>query len=404
METGAVQGGSVNSPPLHHKESPLFASDRGAFWRHLRGLGPVVKIEAGNPMLHGYYLTRRDDVRAALLDPETFMSPPKTFKVTSFGIPLPQVPLSCGTRTDHARYGRVLHPLFSPKGLAPFAPVLRAQAATLIDTVAATGQCDATSLADAHALQALLAVCGLPTDDERVAQLIRGAVIGDADGAAELELFNWLDSGLGAGMRSPQRPPGILWPLLEGRRDKNFPLGPIEVAAVVLLLFSVAGIEMVAAAISFSLLRLARDPQLQAQLREDPAQIPAFVEEMLRLEAPGPAIPRVTTKEVKIGGVTIPKHSAVWLGLEASGRENGGDEIATASDGKILRQRHWAFGSGIHRCLGMHLARMEMTEFLTEWLSRIPQFELEPGFAPAIRHLPTSVTHLGSLMLRWEAR
>jgi cytochrome P450 len=176
------------------------------------------------------------------------------------------------------------------------------------------------------------------------------------------------------------------------------------VAAVVLSLFSVAGIEMVAAAICFSLLRLARDPQLQAQLREDPAQIPAFVEEMLGLEAPGPAIPRVTTREVDIGGVTIPARSVVWLALEAAGRENGGDEIATASDGKILRQRHRAFGSGIHRCLGMHLARLEIAEFVTEWLSRVPQFELEPGFAPAIRHLPTGVTHLGSLMLRWEAR
>ena len=58
----------------------------------------------------------------------------------------------------------------------------------------------------------------------------------------------------------------------------------------------------------------------------------------------------------------------------------------------------------MHRCLGMHLARLEMAAFVTEWLSRIPQFELEPGFAPAIVHKPTGVTHLGSLMLRWEAR
>ncbi len=395
----------MTSPPLHHKESPFFAADRGAFWRHLRELGPVVKIDAGKPMLRGYYLTRRDDVRAALHNPDTFMSPPKTFKVTSFGIPLPQVPLSCGTRSEHARFARVLHPLFSPKALAPYAPVLRARAATLVDTFAAKGHCDATNVADTYACHALLTVCGLPTDDARAARLIRAAVIGDSDGAAELELFTWLDSALGAEMKNPRRPPGILWPLLEGvAGDNDFPLSRVEVAAVVLLLFSVAGIEMVAAAICFTLLHLAHDPQLQAQLREDPAQIPAFVEEMLRLEAPGPAIPRVTTREVNIGGVTIPARSVVWLALEAAGRENGGDEISTASNGEIRRQRHWAFGAGIHRCLGMHLARLELAEFVTEWLSRVPQFELEPGFAPAIRHLPTGVTHLGSLMLRWEAR
>jgi cytochrome P450 len=395
----------VTSPPLHHKESPLFAADRGAFWRELRGLGPVVKIEIGKPMLRGYYLTRRDDVRAALHDPDTFMSPPKTFKLTSFGVPLPQVPLSCGTRSEHARFARVLHPLFSPKGLAPYAPALRDRAATLIDTVAAKGQCDAVNVADNHACQALLTVCGMQADDPRAVRVIRAAVIGDSDGAAEVELFKFLNSTLGAEMGNSRRPPGILWPLLEGLEgDNDFPLSRVEVVAVILLLFSVAGVEMVAAAISFALLHLARDPQLQAQLREDPAQLPEFVEEMLRLQAPGPAIPRITTREVNIGGVTIPARSVVWLALEAAGRENGGDEISTASDGKIQRRRHWAFGAGIHRCLGMHLARLEMATFVTEWLSRIPQFELEPGFVPAVVHQPTGVTHLGSLMLRWEAR
>src|SRR6201996_1259999 len=107
-------GGSMTSPPLHHKESPFFAADRAAYWRHLGELGPVVKIDTGDPLLHGYYLTRRDDVHAALLDPQTFASPPKTFAIQLLGTPLPQVPLSIGTRSEHARFGSVLHPLFSP--------------------------------------------------------------------------------------------------------------------------------------------------------------------------------------------------------------------------------------------------------------------------------------------------
>ena len=64
--------------------------------------------------------------------------------------------------TEHARFGRVLHPLFSPRALAPFAPALHDRAATLLDTVAAEGQCDATKVADTYACQALLTVCGLP--------------------------------------------------------------------------------------------------------------------------------------------------------------------------------------------------------------------------------------------------
>ncbi|MDR3658269.1 MAG: cytochrome P450 [Mycobacterium sp.] len=395
----------MTSPPLHHKESPVFAADRGAYWRQLRALGPVVKIDAGKPELHGYYLTRRDDVRAALLDPDTFVSPPKTFKIALFGLPLLQVPLSCGTRSEHSRFGRVLHPLFSPKALAPFAPALHAQAATLFDTVAAKGQCDAVEITDTYACRALLTVCGIPAEDPRAVRLIRAAVIGDPNGAAELELIRWLDSVLVTQTTNPQRLPGVLWPLLEGVEGVNdFPLSQVEVISVILLLFSVAGVEMVSAANCFMLLRLACDSQLQAQLREDPAQFPAFVEEMIRLEAPGPAIPRVTSKEVEIGGVAIPAGSVVWLALEAAGRENGGDEILTASNGEIQRQRHWAFGSGMHRCLGMHLARLEMVAFLTEWLSRVPPFELQPGFTPTVVHQPTGVTHLASLLLRWGVR
>ena len=395
----------TSSPPLHFKESPAFAADRSAYWREVRGLGRVVEISTGNPVLHGYYLTGRDDVRAALLDPETFASPPKTFKLDLFGAPLPQVPLSCMTREEHARFGRVLHPLFSPKSLAPFTPALRGRAATLIGTVAAKGHCDATPIADTYACQALLTVCGLPTNDARAEHLTRAAVVGDTNGAAHLELINWLRAGLSAGMNSPRRPAGILWPLLEGLEgDSNFPLTGLEVVSFILLLFSVAGIEMASSAICFTLLHLARDPQMQTRLREDPTQIPALIEEVLRLETPGPAIPRFSTRDVEIGGVTIPANRNVWLALEAAGRENGGDDISKDDNGEVRRQRHWAFGAGMHRCLGMHLARLEIAEFVTEWLGRVPQFELEPGFAPTIVHKPTGVSHLGSLMLRWKAR
>jgi hypothetical protein len=399
---GALRGDGASAPPLHHKESPFFAADRAAFWRQLRELGPVVKIDAGDPLLHGYYLTRRDDVRAALLDPQTFASPPKTFAIQLFGAPLPQVPLSIGTRSEHARFGKVLHPLFSPRALAPFAGDLRARAAKLADKISARRQCDAVDVADTYASQALFMVCGLPPDDARAAQMASAAVIGDTTGQAQLELVKWLNTSFDAGLSDPERRPGILWPLLEQLAgDKDFPLTRVEVASIILLLFSVAGIEMVASAITFALLHLARDPQLRAQLREDPAQIPAFAEEIFRLEPPGPAIPRVTTRKVEIGGVAIPAFSSVWLALEAAGRTNGGDEITRGSHGEVRRQRHWAFGGGMHRCLGMHLARLEMDAFLTEWLNRIPNFELKPGFTPTVVHKPTSVTHLRRLKLRW---
>ena len=179
------------SPPLHHKESPFFAADRGAYWRHLRGLGPVVKIDSRQTnaaRLLSHQAGRR--ARGFARPGHVCVAAENLQDRTCSAYRFLRCRSLCGTRSEHARFGRVLHPLFSPKGLAPFAPVLRARAATLVDTVAATGQCDAINVADTYACQALLTVCGLPADDARAARLIRAAVIGDSNGAAELELFN----------------------------------------------------------------------------------------------------------------------------------------------------------------------------------------------------------------------
>ncbi|WAC89713.1 hypothetical protein [Mycobacterium sp. Aquia_213] len=75
----------------------------------------------------------------------------------------------------------------------------------------------------------------------------------------------------------------------------------------------------------------------------------------------------------------------MWLALESAGREDSGDELVlTADGGAVRRQRHLGFGAGIHRCPAFHLAHTELTIFLNEWLKRITEFEIEPGFTPAI--------------------
>jgi cytochrome P450 len=90
----------------------------------------------------------------------------------------------------------------------------------------------------------------------------------------------------------------------------------------------------------------------------------------------------------------------VRLCLGAINRD-GSDDISTndiVMDGKV--HRHWGFGGGPHRCLGSHLARMELTLVVNEWLSRIPEFEVEPGFTPEI-NFPAMTYSLVSLPLRW---
>jgi cytochrome P450 len=108
----------------------------------------------------------------------------------------------------------------------------------------------------------------------------------------------------------------------------------------------------------------------------------------------------MTTEEVTIGGVTFPPDTRIRLCLAAINRDDS-DAISTndvVMDGKV--HAHWGFGGGPHRCLGSHLARMELTLIVEEWLKRVPDFELAPGPDPQIV-FPANTFGLGSLMLRF---
>ena len=165
-------------------------------------------------------------------------------------------------------------------------------------------------------------------------------------------------------------------------------------------LFVLAGLDTVTASMGFAMLELARNPELRHSLRDSTDDIRVFVEEIVRLEPPAPITPRVTTAEVTMGGVTFPADTKVRLCLAAINRDDT-DAISSnhvVMDGKV--HPHWGFGGGPHRCLGSHLARMELTLIVEEWLKRVPDFELATDDAPEIV-FPANTFALGSLMLRY---
>jgi cytochrome P450 len=366
---------TLGAPRLSFASLPMTV-DRGVGWKVLRDAGRVVCVDGI------FYLTHRDDVLAALRDPELFSSK-KAFDV--LGSPLPLVPISFDP-PEHTRFRKILQPFFSPHTLKEMLPSLQKQAIELVDAIAARAECEVVAdVAIPYPSQVFLTLFGLPLEDrdqliawkDSVIAISEAPSLEDADLTPALELVTYLAKAINARRADPG--PDILSQLLTG----DEPLDDAEIMGLSFL-FVLAGLDTVTAAMSSALLELARNPDLRAALREDPDQMGVFVEEIVRLEPPAPMLPRVTTTEVTIGDVTLPADTMVRLCVAAINRDDS-DETSTndvVMDGKV--HRHWGFGGGPHRCLGSHLARMELTLVLDEWLKRIPEFSVKVGEEPQI--------------------
>ena len=384
IRAGALNGGGPGSfhlPRLEHSRLPL-AADRGVGWKALRDAGPVVFMNGA------YYLTRREDVLAALCQPNLFsahlaLQPP--------GSPVPVLP-SAFDPPEHTRYRKILQPHFSPHALARSRPVMERHAVDMIADLARRGGCEVMAdFARLYPYQVFMDLYGLPLEDrDRVIGWKDAAVDGGPEGNELLDYF------ADAILRRRQNPGSDML--------SQVMTGPGELSDLELLgmshLLVLSGLDTVAAAIGFSLFELARRPQLRKELRDKPEQVKVFIEEIVRLEPAAPLAARVTTDFVKVGGMTLPPGTSVRLCTAAINRD-GSDEISTddlVMDGKV--HRHWGFGGGPHRCIGSHMARIELTMVVDEWLKQIPDFDVPQGYIPEIK-FPSKSFALKSLPLSW---
>ncbi|MCW2621591.1 MAG: cytochrome [Frankiales bacterium] len=377
-------------PHLTHADLPM-ATDRGAGWTTARDAGPVVTVD-GTP-----WITAADDVRHVLRNPEIFSS---KGALGALGSVIPLVPIAFDA-PEHGRYRRMLQPLFGPKKLADMLPSLQSQITDLVDALAPAGSCDLVeALAVPYPSQVFLTLFGLPLEDRDRLLAWKDAVIQlgttvpggpEPDMTPALELFAYLSDYI----QRKRAEPGD--DLLSETLHGDDPLTDEE-AIGMSFLFVLAGLDTVTASLGFAFQRLAQDPDLRRKVVADPALIPAFVEEIVRLEPPAPMVPRIPLVDVEIGGQHIPAGTIILASLGAANREDLGDDLDLAKgDG-----RHLGFGGGPHRCLGSHLARLELKLVLEEWHRRIPEYALvsdEPARIP----WPAGTFGLTSLPVTWAS-
>jgi cytochrome P450 len=140
-------------------------------------------------------------------------------------------------------------------------------------------------------------------------------------------------------------------------------------------LLLIAGIDTTWSAIGASLWHLARTPADRERLVRDRSLLPTAMEEFLRAFAPV-TMARLVREDMHWQGVDMKADDWILLSFPAANRDPA--QFDRAGDVVIDREinRHAAFGLGIHRCVGSHLARMELRVALETWLERIPEFTL----------------------------
>jgi cytochrome P450 len=244
---------------------------------------------------------------------------------------------------------------------------------------------------------------GLPWDDAEMFHGWKETILhghhADPDGTARKAagdaVHNYIVELIEKRKRDPQD--DIITVLLTAEVDGE-KLTDEEVIDISYLLF-IAGLDTVTSAISLSFLFLASNPGHRDAIVNDPAIIPDAVEEMLRYESLVMA-GRTVVEDTEVAGIQMRKGDRMLVNTISANRDNAFFGNADEVDFSRTERRHLAFSVGPHRCVGSHLARLELKIAMEQFHQRIPNYRLAPGATPH-RYL-TSVAGIDSVPLEWD--
>lgn len=191
------------------------------------------------------------------------------------------------------------------------------------------------------------------------------------------EIFAQLIAFVGAQIAERKLAPqnDLLSRLLEVEEDRQV-LSPREVTVLFLNLF-IGATESTASALASGLLLLARQPELPGELQAEPALLPAFIEENLRLHPPNTLLAnKVAARELEFCGERFAAGETVMVPIPSPNRD---PRVFAAPDRADLRrppQRHFTFSQGTHFCLGHALARAQLQQFFASLVTRVRRVEL----------------------------
>jgi cytochrome P450 len=355
----------------------------------MRRLTPVQRLdvsgmphEASKPVFMVY---RHDEIAEVLGNHETFSS---GIIVDVFGDVFGKRVMLGMDEPEHRRYRSLVSKAFTQKALARRQDELMKRVGNeLIDRFAARGRAELVrEFTFPFPTQIIAGLLGLPRADYPQFQrwsisLLSFTVNRERGSAASKALEEYFIPILANRRKEPRD--DLMSTLAHAEIDGER-LSDEEIFSFLRLLLP-AGVETTYRSTGNLLFGLLSNPAQLDAVRSDRALIPQAIEEAVRWEAPLLIITRVATRDTELAGVPIPAGSAVMPMLGAANRD---EERYTDPDRfDIFRapKPHISFGHGVHVCLGMHLARLEMGVALNLLLDRLPDLRLDPGGDPHIR-------------------
>lgn len=362
--------------------SEAVLKDQMATYDDMRRRCPVATSRYGYTSLF-----RHADVMRVLMDHETYSNAVSRFPSVPNGMDPP----------EHTAYRRLIEPYFEPQQMEAFAPVCREVAVRLVQAL--PEQADVELMADfaqIFALQIQCAWLGWPVElheplrlwtlKNQAATLARDEA---AMSAVALEFDGYIKDLLTARRNAGSAAPDDVTTRLLRDQALGRPLTDDEIVSI-LRNWTVGELGTIAASIGILVHYLAGHAALQQQLREQPALLPAAIDEILRIHAPLVMNRRVTTREVTLGERTLAAGTRLALIWASANRDEAvfGDPDEFRLDREP--QLNLLYGAGIHVCPGAPLARLELRVVMEELLGRTRRMALLADQQPVKAFFPAS--------------
>ena len=349
-------------------------------------------------------LQRYDDVQAGFQQHQNWTTAVRSALRPGVGEPLLPQDLN---GEEHVKLRKILNQFFAPAAVRRLEPLATQRCIELIEELKPKGSCDfVAEFAIRYPTDLFLALLGLPVSDGQMflewsEELFSAMLAGEPTRAAlaKKNITDYFEKALDERRAHPGDPAtDMVTRLLEARIDDE-PLTQDQILTILLTLM-LAGLDTTRSALGYVYTHLATHENHRRELVEDPDLIGKAVEEFLRLYPLVFQAGREVQEDQEFEGLELKKGDVVWLGIGQANRDprkfEDPDEFIIDRPGA---NQHLAFGGGPHRCLGMHLARLELKVVLEQWHERIPDYRIAAG--TELKERGGQLT-LQSLPLEWE--